>query len=65
MIGEDTFEFSVANGQKLTSQFLVSKNELKYLSVTDDHQTRPWNTWLSLNNNNGKNKNAGKTNVNL
>ena len=25
--------------------------------VTDDHQTRPWNnTWLSLNNDNGKNK---------
>ena len=56
MISEDTFEFSVAKGQKLKFNFWVSNDELKYLSVTDDHQTRPWNTWLSLNNNNGKNK---------
>ena len=57
MISEDTFEFSVAKGQKLKFNFWISNDELKYLSVTDDHQTRPWNnTWLSLNNDNGKNK---------
>ena len=56
MISEDTFEFSVAKGPKIKINFWISNDELKYLSVTDDRRTRPWNTWLSLNNNNGKNK---------
>ena len=29
---------------------------LTFVTVTDDRRTRPWNTWLTLNNSNGKNK---------
>ena len=64
MISEDTFEFSVAKGQKLKFNFWISNDELKYLSVTDDHRTRPWKCVLAIAKIMAKIK-AGKTNVNL
>ena len=54
-----SFLFPALFCSSLSSYFsssLFSTLSSSSLGVTDDHQTRPWNTWLSLNNNNGKNK---------